>query len=70
MSRKMPKAETKCLIDRSLHRRGSADLNTAVMSPPVAMDLSHWGEGRMRLTRLTSLPWRIFAFIRGEMLAA
>ena len=32
--------------------------------------LSHSGDGRMRLTKLTSFPCRIFCLSRGEMLAA
>jgi len=55
---------------RSLRSRGSAALKTAVMFPPVAMALSHSGEGRMRLTRLMSFPSRIFNLSREEMLAA
>lgn len=57
-------------MERSLMRRGSADLNTVVMLPPVAMVLSHSGEGRMRLTKLMSFPSSIFYLSRGEILAA
>ena len=66
MSLKTPNATRNCPMDKSLLSRGSADLNTAVMLAPVAMDLSHSGEGRMRLNKLMSLPWMILDRSRGE----
>ena len=61
----MPKG-TRNWLDRSLFSQGSVNLNMAVMLASVAMDLLHTGEGRMRLTRLISLPYRIFDLSRRE----
>ena len=65
----MLKAMRNCPIDRSLIKRGSVVLNMAVIFSPVAIVLSHSGDGKMRLIRLMAFPCNIFALRRAEMLA-
>lgn len=40
------------------------DLQTAVMFYPMLIFLSHLGDSRMKLTRIVSLPWRIFFYLK------
>ena len=66
----MLKAMRNCPIDRSLISKcGSVVLNMAVIFSPVAIVLSHSGDGKMRLTKLMSFPCNIFALRHAEMSA-